>query len=94
MNTGFFSSTYPVFKATTGYLGDYTSDKRYVSAAASSPDDFRHFAIHSQMATASLIFLERLEVFGAAGGSKEHADWAENATMQNITTGLLDFQST
>lgn len=94
MNQGFFSSTYPIFKATTGYLGDYTSDKRYVSTRSSTPDELRHFGIHSQMATVSVIFLERLEILGAAGGSKEHAKWAQNATMSDITTTLLDFEST
>ena len=69
MNTGFFSGGYPFFKFTSGYIYDYTSNKRYVS---SSPDQaIRQFGLHSQLASFSFIFIERLQVFGTAGGSKE-----------------------
>lgn len=70
MNTGFFSSTYPFFKFTSGYIYDYTSNKRYES----SDGQFDHFGLHSKLASFSLIFIERLQIFGAAGGSKESVE--------------------
>jgi len=67
MNTGFFSSGYPFFKFTSGYIYDYTSDKRY-----EAPDPaIKQFGLHSQLASCSLIFIERLQFFATAGGSKE-----------------------
>ncbi len=68
MNTGFFSSSYPFFKFTSGYIYDYTSNKRYV---APSNQAIKQFGLHSQLASFSLIFIERLQLFGTAGGSKE-----------------------
>ncbi len=77
MNTGFFSSCYPFVKGTTGYLYDYTSNKRYVAKETTTDFDpnavFKEFGLHSQLATFSLILLERMEIFGSAGGSKEQA---------------------
>lgn len=67
MNTGFLSAHYPVFKFTSGYIYDYTSDKRYVDSEGA----IRKFGLHSQVASFSFIFLERLQVFGTAGGTKE-----------------------
>jgi hypothetical protein len=67
MNSGFFSSSYPFFKFTSGYIYDYTQDKRYVG----SDDAIRCFGLHSQMASFSFIFIERLQLFGTAGGTKE-----------------------
>jgi hypothetical protein len=98
MNTGFFSSHYPFFKFTTGYVGDYVSDKRYY---ASQSDDsnfdpnqaFRHFGLHSQLASVSLILVERLEIFGMAGGSKEHAQWREQPTWSDAASMMFDFES-
>jgi hypothetical protein len=75
MNTGFLSQGNPLIKGTTGYIYDYISNKRFVP---SSPDpsvdpSFRQFALHTQSASASVIFLERLEVLGTVGGSKQNA---------------------
>lgn len=67
MNTGFFSASYPFFKFTSGYIYDYTSNKRYVA----TDQAIKQFGIHSQLASFSLIFIERLQLFGTAGGSKE-----------------------
>ncbi len=67
MNTGFFSTTYPFFKFTSGYIYDNTSNKRFVD----SDQAIRRFGLHSQWAGFSLIFIERLQLFGTAGGSKE-----------------------
>ena len=76
MNSGFFSSNY-LIKGTSGYIYDYTSNKRY-HAKQKNPDfdpnqTFREFGVHSQLGSFSVIFLERLEIFGSAGGSKEQA---------------------
>ena len=68
MNTGFFSAGYPVFKFTTGYIYDYTQNKRFV---AQDNETIRKFGLHSQLASFSFIFIERLQFFGTAGGSKE-----------------------
>ncbi len=67
MNTGFFSTTYPLFKFTSGYIYDYTPNKRYVA----SDQLIKRFGLHSQLASFSFIFIERLQLYGAAGGSKE-----------------------
>lgn len=67
MNMGFFSAGYPGFKFTSGYIYDYTPNKRYQS----SEQVIKRFGLHSQMASASLILIERLQIYGTAGGSKE-----------------------
>ncbi len=77
MNTGFFSSSYPFFKFTSGYIYDYTSNKRY-----EAPDQpLHHFGLHSQLASFSLIFIERLQIFGTAGGSKETVEEKPSYSM-------------
>lgn len=97
MNTGFFSAQYPFFKLTSGYVGDYVSDKRYEAHQTSEDFDpnnaFRHFGVHSQMASVSLILVERLEIFGTAGGAKEHAQWCKKPSWSDATTTFLDFES-
>ncbi|MBU6383189.1 MAG: hypothetical protein KGQ49_03035 [Verrucomicrobia bacterium] len=67
MNTGFFSGCYPFFKFTSGYIYDYTQNKRFVA----HDQTIKRFGLHSQMASFSFIFIERLQLFGTAGGSKE-----------------------
>lgn len=86
MNTGFFSASYPFFKCTSGYIYDYTSDKRYEARQ----NDLKRFGLHSQMASLSLIFIERLQFFGTAGGSKEAVLEREQPSLSNL---LFDFQS-
>ncbi len=97
MNTGFFSASYPFCKITTGYLADYTSDKRFEAQQKDPNFDpnqaFRRFGLHSQQATVSIIFVERLEVFGSAGGTKERAKWVTKPTVSDMTEVILDFQS-
>jgi hypothetical protein len=95
MTTGFFSGQTPVFKFTSGYLADYTSNMRFEPVKKHSKSQvFHEFGVHSQMATVSAIFVERLELFGYAGGSKEHAKWERQLTMNDFKTVLTDFQST
>lgn len=95
MNMGFFSGPSPYFKFTSGYLADYTSNKQYqaVTKSGDEAQNFHDFALHSQMATFSAIFVERLEIFGAAGGSKEHAKWDRAPTYKDYETILDDFKS-
>ncbi len=97
MNMGIFSGPTPYFKFTSGYLADYTSNKRFTptraDGAAEDVQTFHDFGIHSQMATASAIFVERFEVFGAAGGSKEHASWDHEPNYQDVMTIVGDFDS-
>ncbi len=80
MNSGFFSKSYPFVKGTSGYIYDYTSNKRYLGTSSSPAIDpnalFKEFGLHSQMASFSLILVERMEIFGSAGGSKEQAKGA------------------
>jgi hypothetical protein len=75
MNTGFLSSGYSFFKFTSGYIYDYTSNKRFEANNKNvgfNPNDaVKKFGLHSQLASFSLIFIERLQIFGTAGGSKE-----------------------
>lgn len=96
MTTGFFSGQSPVCKFTSGYLADYTSNMRFeVVKKPNVTQAFREFGIHSQMATFSAIFVERLEIFGYLGGSKEHAKWGKKQpTMDDFSTIMTDFQST
>ena len=94
MNTGFFSAHNPWIKGTTGYIADYISNKRY-EAHQTDPDfdpnnAFRKFAIHSQLASFSIVILERLEMFGCVGGSKERTKAHDQSTL----TFLTDFSST
>jgi len=97
MNMGIFSGPSPFFKFTSGYLADYTSNKGFSSCDANGKADevqtFHNFGIHSQMATASAIFVERFEFFGAAGGSKEHAKWDNNPSYQDVIKIVQDFDS-
>jgi hypothetical protein len=93
MNVGIFSGPSPYFKFTSGYLADYTSNKQYTENNPDGTQTFHDFAIHSQMASMSAIFVERFELFGAAGGSKEHAKWDKDPTYQDFTTILKDFES-
>lgn len=67
MNSGFFSTTYSFFKFTSGYIYDYTSDMRFETKDKA----IKQFGLHSQQASFSLIFIERLQLFGTAGTSKE-----------------------
>lgn len=98
MNNGFFTSTNPFFKVTTGYYGDYISNIRFTPTKVSpdfDPDGaIRQFGLHSQMATASLILLERIEIYGSAGGSKEHGKFSKNVSLGEVSDVLLDFKST
>lgn len=91
MNTGFLSANY-LLKGTSGYIYDYTSNKRYQASITRSGFDpnttFKKFGIHSQLASFSVILLERLEIFGAAGGSKEQAKGKADPDVS------FDFKST
>lgn len=78
MNSGFLSANYPFFKFTSGYIYDYTSNKRYVS----SDGALKQVGLHSQLGSFSLIFVERLQLFGTLGGSKE-------ALKENSVTDLF-----
>jgi hypothetical protein len=95
MNTGFFSSHNPLVKGTTGYIADYISNKRYEADQKEedfNPNDaFRKFGIHSQLASFSVILLERLEIFGTVGGSKQRLKSHEQSPTASI---LPDFSST
>lgn len=94
MNTGLFSAHNPFIKGTTGYIADYVTNKHYVTSADSplfDPNDaFKKFIIHSQMASFSLILLERLELFGSVGGSKPRAKLQEENPNLDL---ILDFSS-
>ncbi|HLB53439.1 MAG TPA: hypothetical protein VJK48_07015 [Chlamydiales bacterium] len=89
-NSGLFSHGY-LLKGSTGYLYDYTTVKQYHAPQTEknfNPNaTFKEFGIHSQMASFSLILIERLEIFGYAGGSKEQT---QGKTHPSI---LFDFES-
>lgn len=70
MNTGIFSLYNPLLKGTTGYIWDYVSNKNYVPTSGDGPE-LSQFAIHTQSASLSMIFLERIELLGTVGGSKQ-----------------------
>jgi len=98
MSTGFFSTTYSFFKFTSGYVADYISDKQYVAKQTEpgfNPNDaFKRFGLYSQQASFSMIFIERLQLFGTAGGSKEHMKWKEKPTFDEVSEAVFDFQTT
>ena len=95
MNSGVFSSHNPFIKGTSGYIGDYIVDKHYEADKNNptfAPDDlFKKFIIHSQLASFSLIFLERLELFGSLGGSKPRTKLQDEDPA--ITDLIFDFES-
>jgi hypothetical protein len=97
MNMGIFSGPSPFFKFTSGYLADYTSNKRFTSTDSFGVSDggqsFHEFGVHSQMATASTIFVERFEFFGSVGGSKEHMKWDREPNYLDMPKILGDFDS-
>ena len=97
MDHGLFSARYPFFKATTGYLADYTSNKRYTASQTDPAFDpnqiFREFGLHSQMATASVIGLGRVELFGMAGGTKEHVKWYNQPSETDLSAIFFNFRS-
>ena len=96
MQSGIFSSPNPWIKVTTGYMADYVSNmplKLSTGSAAFDPkESFKHFGLHSQMASFSLVLLQRLEAYTLLGGSKEHLEWhAEPHT--SLYSSLFDFQT-
>jgi hypothetical protein len=96
MQAGLFSSCNPWIKVTTGYLADYVTKMplKFCSGSAEfNPDEtFKHFGLHSQMATFSVVLLQRLEAYALMGGSKEHLKWHEEPRT-SLYSALFDFQS-
>lgn len=97
MNSGFFTSCNPWIKITSGYIADYTSNKRYVASQTMQDfdpnDTFKEFGLHSQLGSFSLIFLERLELMGTFGGTKERIKWHEQPVDDNPVSIYFDFKS-
>lgn len=97
MSTGFFSTNYSFCKFTSGYIADYISNKKYEASQTNPEFDpnnaFRQFGVYSQQASFSLILVERLQLFGTVGGSKEHAKWKKNPTFDEVSETVFDFQS-
>lgn len=100
MNGGLFSSANPWIKVTTGYLADYVSNLRLDLSSGSSdeaalnPDKiFNRFGLHSQMATFSLVLLQRLEAYALLGGSKEHLKWDDEPETP-LYSALFQLQTT
>jgi hypothetical protein len=87
----------PWIKVTTGYLADYVSNMPLKMTSGGSADfnpdeSFKHFGLHSQMATFSIVLLQRLETYALLGGSKEHLKWHEEPHTP-LYEALFDFQS-
>ena len=96
MQSGIFSSPNPWVKVTTGYLADYVSNMPLNLSNGSAPFDpkqtFKHFGLHSQMASFSLVLLQRLEAYALLGGSKEHLRWHDEP-QTSLFSSLFDFQT-
>jgi hypothetical protein len=96
MQAGLFSSCNPWIKVTTGYLADYVSNMPLSFSNGSAEFDpgetFKHFGLNSQMASFSLVLLQRLETYALFGGSKEHLKWHEEP-QTSLYSALFDFQS-
>lgn len=100
IHCGLFSASNPWFKASTGYLADYVSDLRLDLASGSSdvsaldPDKtFSRYGLHSQMASFSLVLLQRLEAYALLGGTKEHLKWHDEPESP-FYTSLFELQTT
>jgi hypothetical protein len=93
VNQGIFSGVTPAIKFSSGYRADYTSNKRFVPQDPRSTAPLKEFGIHSQMASVSASILRRIEFFGSAGGSKEHASWNRELSLNDYLTVLKDFKS-
>jgi hypothetical protein len=96
MQSGIFSSPNPWIKVTTGYLADYVSNMPLRLSHGSgtfNPDQiFKHFGLHSQMASFSLVLLQRLEAYTLLGGSKEHLNFHSEPNTSAFSS-VFDFQS-
>lgn len=96
MQAGLFSSSNPWIKVTTGYLADYVANMPLTLSSGSAkfnPEEtFKHFGLNSQMASFSLVLLQRLEAYTLFGGSKEHLKWHEEPHT-SLFSGLFDFES-
>ncbi|MDP1608735.1 MAG: hypothetical protein Q8L98_05430 [Chlamydiales bacterium] len=97
MNMGFFTSKNPLIKITSGYIADYTSNKRYQADQNNVPfdpnDTFKEFGLHSQLGFFSLILLERLELTTTMGGTKERAKWHNQPMNDDPLSIYFDFKS-
>jgi hypothetical protein len=97
MSAGLFTGVGRWIKASTGYVDDYISNKRYVTndPAEFDPDRvFKKFGLHSQMGTVSLVFLERIEFYGMFGGTKERIKWYQPPPPTSTLATVFDFQTT
>ncbi|MDE3055181.1 MAG: hypothetical protein KGI80_00575 [Verrucomicrobiota bacterium] len=94
MGSGFFSGRYLV-KGASGYLYDYSTIKKYHAAgkeALFNPNSvFKEFGIHSQMGNLSMMLLERLEIFGYVGGSKEQTQGKPHPAAMTSFKGHYQF---
>ena len=93
---GIFSSN-PWIKVTTGYLADYVSNLRLTLSSGNADfnpnETFSQFGLHSQMASFSLVLLQRLEIYTLLGGSKEHLKW-HSEPKTSLYSALFDLQTT
>ncbi|HEX5035420.1 MAG TPA: hypothetical protein VFW62_13150, partial [bacterium] len=55
--------------------------------------EIHRFGIHSQLASFSVILLERLELIGTTGGSKERIKWSQEDSLTDPNAILVDFKS-
>ena len=96
LQSGFFGSCNPWIKVTSGYLTEYVSrlPLQLTSGHAEfNPDQaFEHFGLHSQMASFSVVLLQRLETYALLGGSKEHLKWRD-ASETSLFSSLFDFKT-
>ncbi len=100
VNGGLFTGSSPWIKATTGYLADYVSDLRLDLSSGHSTQEgldadktFSKFGLHSQMASFSLVFLQRVEAYALLGGTKERLKWHDEPETP-LYSALFDFQTT
>jgi hypothetical protein len=97
MRGGIFSAPTPFFKVTTGYLADYISDMRLSLSSGDADFNPQHtlnqFGLHSQMATFSIAFLQRVELYTLLGGSKEHVKLKTDPPTP-LFSALFDFKTT
>ncbi len=96
VKSGIFSPCNPWIAFSTGYLADYVSDMKLSLSSGSLEFDphptFDKFQLHSQMASVSLILLQRLEAYALLGGTKEKLA-LETDPKTPLYSDLFDFQS-
>lgn len=91
LEKGLFSDKDPWIKVQTGYLVDFTNDKKLVSdhniPILGNENRINDFEIISNMGMISVVLRERMEIYGMLGQSKIELNWFSNAPNDEEENG-------